>query len=549
MNSTADYKSIDELEAEAEKEAAIRDRALAYKDKTDQEAESEAASTAMSGLFSRVLGRKTPEADPFLELEMAEHSPKVSSEEAHLAKIEQQLAEERRALDDLKKQHVAASSPTTSESADVDDFASIIDKLEEATLAKTDDATDAFAEFTALNAGKTVQTKTASATTKVDDVEDDDVFAALVNQAAARGAKADAEPTKQSDPNPADALEALLAQNGYSVDSPESKSSKSTNRVVSRDAAKELDAFAASELGVDEGKATDASALRAFQSHAGKTRPGSAGPAAPESAFDSLLAITASQRNLPTSSSSNDAMLTEQSDTQPSSTKFAQAFADSHYTLNQSARSKASSAYDVFATLSAGQGAPLTDVSGFSWKDPGNTAPMPASNGWWNASEHTTVQESFASHTASSHKAEQTWLAQNTEFAESENNSLVVTAQAPANSLPAGPVSTGPVSAGLKPVTDSGQLLQTPAFQSASLSRSSAIRGGFESDPFFSTPALSEEHASETDGSLAAANDTPVIKPSGIFSVFTGKTWALLFGGAIVAFLLFAPGRNKPSES
>ncbi len=67
---------------------------------------------------------------------------------------------------------------------------------------------------------------------------------------------------------------------------------------------------------------------------------------------------------------------------------------------------------------------------------------------------------------------------------------------------------------------------------------------GFEDDPFQS--ASFHTGLETTPGPVAAVDGTPVVKLGGPLTRISMRTWGLIFGGIIVAILLFAPRRNKP---
>ena len=533
LNSTSDYKSIEELEAEAEKEAVLRERALAARVETDQEAENEASQTAMSGLLSRVLGRNKPQADPFLEMEMDKNAGSSTAEETHLAAIERRLAEEKRALEDLKKQQLAQAAKPSAKpspnSEDLADFASVTDRFNTVSKTASQSTEDMFAELTKADsdADNAWEQQTKIKATSLTDKSNEAVFAALSEKAKLDKASsaADSDPVMQ---NPADALEALLAKSGHGVDQAERKARSMATDTLSRDAVSELDAFAVRELGLDVESNHEAAPLRAGRQTFGSS----------ENAFDSLLAAAA-----PGASSTDNAPYT-QSDQQLrkparqpiSGGQFQDLLADGGLQAPSMTGAGKNEAEDLFAGMSARQGAPLTDASGFNWKNVTKSPEPRSAHSWWNAaSAEPAHNNSFGDAEDARHIPNRT-----SPFEEFENKTFAM----PADNF------SPPALSGLKPASDAGQLLQTPAIQTASLTRSSASSlsgAGFEADPLLATAAsfASPADLEEAPQPPQAVNDTPVIKPG----MMTGKTWVLLFGGLIVVFLLFTPSRNKQTQS
>ena len=537
LNSTSDYKSIEELEAEAEKEAVLRERALAARVETDQEAETDASNTAMSGLLSRVLGRNKPQTDPFLEMEMDKSERSQSAEETHLAAIERRLAEEKKALEDLKKQQLAQANRPSTKAEDLADFESVSDRFDQVSQTTSRSTEDLFAELTKARPdavdtsdqqSNDQQTKTPSASKT--DTLNDAVFAAL----SARAKRDEFKPTVDSAPaavaqNPADALEAFLVKSGHGIDQAERKARSVTNETLSRDAVSELDAFAVRELGLDIESRTEAAPLRA----------GRQARSASQDAFDSLLAAAA-----PSTASTNDNTPYTQSSRQLRNQARESISGGDFLGLAASESQQPSSleggsknnAKDLFAGMSTRQGAPLTDASGFNWKNVTNTPEPKSADSWWNVAS----PESAGNHSFGDAEDTRDVTSTTSPFAEFENRTFAL----PADNF------SPPALSGLKPASEAGQLLQTPAIQTASLTRSTGSShspGGFEEDPFLATTAsfASASDAEEAPQPPQAVNDTPVIKPG----MMTGKTWVLLFGGLIVVFLLFTPSRNKQTQS
>ncbi|MCA9037336.1 MAG: hypothetical protein KDA91_19505, partial [Planctomycetaceae bacterium] len=382
MTPKSDYKTIEELEMEAERQEAERQALLA--DGTVEEPEQPVKEGPLSGLLARMTGKGPVESDPFLELENQTVDENRIAEEKHLAELEKKLEQERTALQELKKSRVAEADDAltdefnklVADSKDAsDDFEELAAQFAASEASEASDPNadlprgdDSFAAF--INADAENKFGSQIRTDRVQPDLNEDTFASIETQTRQNVEETEASAAfGETSANPADALQAFLARNGHPVDSEPSTRLVSASKPSSSRAGDEFDAFA----GLVQDRPD--TAKPAINSHAGTQTADSK-----HSAFDSLLA-DATPRTSGDSSFDLNANMGE-SNIESDPFGFDPSFIESPRkpVVADSMQQNSAKANDLFASVDQTAAKPLTDATGFEWKQDPKTE---EETNWW----------------------------------------------------------------------------------------------------------------------------------------------------------------------